>query len=47
MSFGDAIRAGLLVDYQVLVVARPAVTGADDDPMVTVPAALLAAVDQW
>lgn len=46
VSFGDAIRAGLLVDYQVLVVARPATAEADEDPMATAPAALLAAVDQ-
>lgn len=45
VSFGDAIRAGLLVDYQVLVVARPA-EGGPGDPMATAPAALLAAVDQ-
>lgn len=45
VSFGDAIRAGLLVDYQVLVVAQPT-SGGVDDPMATTPAALLAAVDQ-
>lgn len=43
VSFGDAIAAGLLTDYQVLVVAGH---GSDaTDPDTTVPAALTTAID--
>ncbi len=45
VTFGDAIRAGLLCDYQVTVLGMP---GADvlDDPLVAAPAALLDAIDR-
>lgn len=44
VSFGDAIQAGLLCDYQVLVLG--AGPGSVDDPLAAVPTALLDAVDR-
>ncbi len=45
VTFGDAIRAGLLCDYQVTVLGMP---GGDvlDDPLTGTPAALLDAIDR-
>lgn len=46
VTFGDAISAGLLTDYQVLVVAGHAPDGARaGDPASTVPGALVQAID--
>ena len=54
VTFGDAIRAGLLCDYRVLVVSVPgeAPDGADTttraaDPLALTPAALVEAVDGY
>lgn len=46
VSFGDAIAAGLLVDYQVLVVGARADAEQADDPRSTVPAAVLDVIDR-
>lgn len=46
VSFGDAIKAGLLVDYQVLVVGARAGSENADDPKSTVPAAVLDVIDR-
>lgn len=45
VSFGDAIAAGLLCDYQVSVLGIPG-QQALDDPLTAVPAAILDAVDR-
>lgn len=50
VSFGAAIDAGLLCDYQVLVVSEQATTGSESRPADlahTVPAALVKAIDRY